>query len=160
MVAAGQIVRTSDVRRLIGWEVIDANSADIGTTETVVVTMSSVTVENGRAFEIELDSLISCSSTTARARIQMRKSTAAGTAFISWFDFTVGAANANKGISLRRKMVNTSGSDVTTDLVITLDEQSGAGTCRLAANTTNAAGHFAVYDIGTADDYPGIMTFS
>lgn len=160
MVAAGQIIRTSDVRRLVGWEVIDANTADIGTTETVVVTISSVTFENGRAFEVELDTLLSCSSTTARARIQVHKSTAAGATYINWFDYTVTAAGANKGLSLRRKLVNTSGADVTMDLVITLDEQSGAGTCRFAGNTTNACGHAAVYDIGSSDDYPGINTVS
>lgn len=164
MVAAGQIVRTRDIPRLIGRSVIDANSADIGTTETVVETISNITFENGRAFEIVLDTLYSLNRTDARGRIRVRKTNTSGAEYVTWFDYTVQTADSNRGISLRKKILNTSGSDVTMNLVLTLDEQSGlltpTATIRLAGNSTNAVGYFEVWDIGDADDFPGINTVS
>lgn len=160
MPRAGQVIRTSDVPRLVAWSVITANSSDIGTTETVVHTLPSVPFEADRAYRVTLETFISVSSTTARGRVQVKKTNVAGSSFISWFDVFVNAANANSPFYGSRILVNTSGGDLTMDLVVTLDEQSGAGTCRLAGNSTNALGQFYVEDIGPASDYPGANTVS
>jgi hypothetical protein len=158
---AGSIIRTSDVRRAIAFQTIVANSADIGTTESVVLTESNVTFEDGRAYEFELKTLISGSTTATRPRVKIRKTNASGTIYVDWFDCPhPNAANQNQAFDQSRYLVRSAGSDLTTDVVVTLDENGGGGTCRLAANSAEACGTFTIWDVGASSDYPGVNTIT
>lgn len=161
MVAAGQIIRTSDVPRVVGWLTIDANTTSVSSgSDTVVLTMTNVTFENGRAYEVEISSLYNISVTTARGQMTIHKTNAAGANYIDFHQWTTSVNAINNAFTLKRILLNTSGSDVTMDLALCLKISSGAGTVDLRGSTTSSCGYWKVVDVGSADDYPGLNTVS
>lgn len=165
MPKAGAIIRTRDVPHVIAMQAITANSADV-TAESVAITLPAVTFENGRAYRFELETLMAVSAIGSaagnpRARARVRKTNVAGSLYVDWHAVAVSNVNgANYMVSARR--VLTCSADTVQDIALTIlcDQSSGSSTVRLAGSATSAAGHFAVYDIGIAADWPGVNFIS
>lgn len=137
---------------------IVANTSAIGSTETAVVTLASVPFVNGRAYEFRLATLLQQSAATGVCRVQIHSTNAAGTLLINYFDVLSAGAAVNQPIDWGRILVRTAGSNLTTNIVVTLFRS--AGTCAFTATGTTATGFFMIRDIGPAASYPDMHTIT
>lgn len=132
-----------------------ANSGNITTTETTVLTCSSVPFVNGRAYWVEVACLLNSSVTPASIRLHVRKTNATGTSYADWFDVSFDVpTSTNIPFYGKRLVARTAGSDLTTDIVFTLVRgATGAGNVVMAASATQVA-YLMVSDAGPSTDFP------
>jgi hypothetical protein len=124
------------------------DSAAIGA-ETVVLTLPNTVYRDGRAFEIRVrqDVVSSAAGNFTVNRIRRGTTTAgAQVALRSFPTFTANTVN-DWTVELR----NTSGSNVTQQMVLTLNTTAGTTTQKGGTNTISTV---EVWDIGLATDYP------
>lgn len=145
-------------RGVVSFTAITANSADIGTTETIVLTASSVPFKNGRAYEFRLSAAYNLSSATGRLRVLVRRTDLSGPNYIQWIDLMSPIAAQNQAFEVSRILRRIAGTDLTTDIVVSLDSQVASTTGRLVATSTTAVGYFKITDVGPSAMYPGTNT--
>lgn len=135
------------------YQAIVANTGTVTTTETVGITSSSVTFEDGRAYKVHVHGLLQSSIAADRARSRTRRTNAAGTILMDTMDTVViPANNTNVIFDYSQVVVNNSGSDITDVLVVTYHRIAGTGNVRIAADATNPA-WIEIKDVGLASDY-------
>lgn len=105
---------------------VGASSANIGTTETVVLTLPSISYRAGRWYEAKINGGMFGSAATNFADLRLRKTNTAGTLLGS--TFKVGSTGVGQVVALENSVffkvdIN---NDVTANLVLTL--QASAGT--------------------------------
>jgi hypothetical protein len=147
-VGAFSIDGRSQGRGLIVQKEATADSGAIGA-ETVMITLPSATYKNGRAFRvmIQQDAVSSAAGNFTVNRIRRGTTTAgAQVALRSFPTWTANTVN-DWAVELR----NTSGSDVTQQMVLTWNTTAGTSTQKGGTNTISAV---EVWDIGIATDYP------
>lgn len=143
-------------RGLVAQATVTHNSAGF-TFTTPVITVPAVTFRAGRAYRLNVASLVNSSSggTTVQTYLTMGSTgrilvdTMAGT--------TVPGAGDNSPVQISRLIRNTGTDDVTDDVVMSFNRWAGAGTILLAADVTNPATVW-IEDIGAAADYPDVRT--
>jgi hypothetical protein len=158
---AGQIIRASDVPRVVAFALITANSSDIGTTETVVATLGSASYQTGRAYRVRLSCLVAGSTANNEARLKVKKgSTVAGTNVMDTWGIRCFITTSNYRVFLDNYF--TPDSNFTDSFCLTLDLDSGAGTVRVAAGATENQGTVIIEDLGadSLNSYPGINGIS
>lgn len=157
--AGGQISvmnDTVDVGRGIRSQVsITANVTGITTTETVLMTIPSMTFKNGRAYRVTLWGL--AQSTTASTyflyRLRAGSASTTGTIYKDQMRVPVlSTASTNSAVGLVVTLVNQSGADITT--AVTWTGSVAAGTGVFAASAGNVA-TATVEDVGLASQWPG-----
>lgn len=134
---------------------ITANVTGITTTETVLMTIPSMTYKNGRAYRVTLWGL--AQSTTASTyflyRLRAGSASTTGTIYKDQMRVPVlSTASTNSAVSLVFTLTNVSGADITT--AVTWTGSVAAGTGIFAASAGNVA-QATVEDIGLASQWPG-----
>jgi hypothetical protein len=125
-------------------------------TETVLMTVPSMTYVNGRAYRIHLNGLHQ--STTASTyflyRIRKGSATTTGTIYVEQSRVpTLPTASTNGVVNMSYVLVNNSGADITTALTWTGTPAAGTG---VFATLTNNRAYATVEDIGVVGSWSGI----
>lgn len=172
---AGNITHTGDTTHTGNVEVsgnITRNSVDLGHgiqskvaltsnvtgitgTETVLMTIPSMTFVNGRAYRVSLWGLAqsSTASTYYLYRVRKGSATTTGTIYKDLLRIPVlGTANTDSVVNMVFNLVNNSGADVTTALTWTASMAAGTG--QFTASSSNVA-HATVEDVGLSSAWPG-----
>ena len=134
---------------------ITANVSGITTTETVLMTVPSMTYKNGRAYRVTVWGLAQSTTASTYFLYRLRKGSAStsGTIYKDQMRVPVrGTASTHSAVSLVFTLVNTSGADITT--AVTLTGSCAAGTGIFAASSGNVA-TTTVEDVGLATQWPG-----
>ncbi|MGW1102702.1 hypothetical protein [Streptomyces sp. NPDC002540] len=125
-----------------------------GSTEAVALTQTGAVLKTGRAYRVQVRGLAQAATAAAGVRVRVRKTNTAGAVWLDTFTVATPAANTNVQFANQQVVTNTTGSTITTDLVMTWVTASGGGNSSL-----NAGGGcyiaFEVTDIGSAADFPG-----
>lgn len=134
-----------------GYAATTSNSAAT-TTEIVYLTSASMTLRNGRAYEIEVSGMIMGTSPDV-GRIMVKRTNTSGATLLD----TQGAAfprSGNNGrFSFTNIATNQSGSDLTGVVVATIQRMAGTtANVSVPASTTSPA-YLRVMDVGAATDY-------
>lgn len=139
---------------LIDYTAIVANTGTVTTTETVGITSASMTFENGRAYKIQVHGLLQSSVANDVVRSRTRRNTVSGTILMDTMNTaTIQTANTNEIFDYSQIVANTSGSNITSPVVVTYHRIAGSGNVRIAADATNPA-WIEIRDVGLASDYP------
>lgn len=129
-----------------------SNSAAVGTTETVIVTISNFVWRANRAYRCEYGPSIVTSLTTNVGQFRIRKTNAAGTL---WGNAGAhGPSGSSPPINAMGQFFvrRNTGSDLTATIVLTLQAQtSGTATQQGTADTPR---YLTVVDVGHAADHP------
>lgn len=134
---------------------ITSNVGSLGTTETVLMTVPSMTFTNGRAYRVSMWGLQNSTSSDTHFLYRLRKGNAStsGTIYKDQMRVpTVNSASTNNAVSLSTILVNTSGADITTAVTFTGSVAVGTGT--FAASAGNVA-YVTIEDVGLASAWPG-----
>jgi hypothetical protein len=134
---------------------ITANVTGITTTETVLMTIPSMTYVNGRAYRVTLWGLAQSTTASTYFLYRLRKGSAStsGTIYKDQMRVPVlSTASTNSAVSLVFTLTNVSGADITT--AVTWTGSVAAGTGIFAASAGNVA-QATVEDIGLASQWPG-----
>lgn len=133
---------------------ITANISGLGVTETTVMTLPSMTFQNGRAYRVHLWGLQQ--STTADTYFLHQFRSGTGTGGTLWKQQmrvpTVNVASVNSAVDLTFLLVNNTGADITTTSTWTTSCASGTGI--LAASAGNHA-TATIEDVGLASQWVG-----
>lgn len=148
-----QIGSFSAPRGIAGKQASTTSSAAIGTTETVIFTITNLVFKAGRAYKVTVGRLLQQNTVGAAALFRVRKTNAGGTDWgivgrILCADTTVAVTAQCLGYLLR-----TAGTDLTTDVALTL--QAGVGTATQVATATEPR-FFLIEDVGTAADFANL----
>lgn len=139
---------------LIDYTAIVANTGTVTTTETVGITSASMTFENGRAYKIHVHGLLQSSVVNDVVRSRTRRNTVSGTILMDTMNtVTIQTANTNEIFDYSQIVANTSGSNITSAVLVTYHRIAGSGNVRIAADAANPA-WIEIRDIGLASDYP------
>jgi hypothetical protein len=134
---------------------INANVSGLTTTETVLMTIPSMTFTNGRAYRVTLWGLAQSTTASTYFLYKLRKGSAStsGTVYKDQMRVPVlGTASTNSAVSLTVLLVNNSGADITT--AVTWTGSCAAGTGIFAASAGNLA-TATIEDVGLASAWPG-----
>jgi hypothetical protein len=135
-------------------------SAAINTTETVVQTIASALYRNTRAFKVYCQAFYVVTVGAGWPIIRARRNSASGTLLAEWHgpNLPVSGANPVSFLEFSKLFVNTSGSDVTDTIVITL--QTNAAGCSMASSGAGSGEQRTAetWDVGRASDHPGAPT--
>ncbi|MFI6464556.1 hypothetical protein [Streptomyces sp. NPDC050538] len=143
----------SQGRGFVAQKTLTAN-VTFSSTETALITTSSITFKTGRAYRVSLWALHNAAS-DSYALYRIRKNTVSGTIYKDQMRVNnLQASTANAAVSVQTILTNTTGSDVTTALCWTGVQGGVAQTWTLAASSSNVA-YLLVEDCGSADDYTG-----
>lgn len=126
------------------------------TTETVIMTTSSVTFRAGRAFRVNLRGL--CNAAGADyALFRIRKANVTGTIYVDQMrvNTMTGSSTANALLDVSPVLVNATSADITTALCLTAAQGTNAQTWTWAANSTTSLGYVLVEDCGSTVNYSG-----
>jgi hypothetical protein len=138
---------------LVGSANATANTT-FAATETALLTTGSINFENGRAYEVSVWGLASAAA-DSYALLKLRKGTVAGTIYKDQMRVNnLQASSSNAAVSLQFILTNTTGSDISTAVVLTGIQGAVAQTWTWAASAGNVT-HITVKDIGLASQWPG-----
>jgi hypothetical protein len=165
--AAANISNVSLGKGYVGFTAITANSGNVTNAggEAIIFSIANVPIEDGRAYEIGVASLMSMNDDNCRPQLRVRKNTITGSVYILWHDTQTRIADAivasgtfvNYGFVRKSILVRTAGlGDETMTLRLTLENVNATGTVRLAGSTTSSCGYFYCKDIGAAPDFPSV----
>lgn len=130
-------------------------SPTFAATETAIITTSSVTWRNLRAYRVSIWGLLSAATTANYALLKLRRGTVAGAI---WKDSmriaSLPAVTSPGAVSLQPILTNTSGADITAALCLTGIQGTTAQTWTWTANAANVS-HLLVEDIGPTSLYSG-----
>lgn len=136
---------------------LTADTAAIGVTETVVLTMPALTFKAGRAYALRLHTTVRSNTAAATCSINIRDTNAAGTLRGGTWRVNTTAAGAAGEIQLHldHTVGNNTGADITNRvLVLTLTSNSGVNTVLLHAASPTLETWWEVWDIGLVTDHP------
>jgi hypothetical protein len=125
------------------------SSLPIGNTETVVLTIPSMTYKAGRAYKIEFTGLVVASVGGNSPTLRTRKTNAAGQRFTNGTPY---CGNTSPTTGDFRSMFTVGASNVTATLVLTIQGSATFNATMFGSATTTTA--LDVYDIGEASDHP------
>ncbi len=155
---AGQIVRASDVPRVVAFGVITANTSNV-TVETVALTLGQASYQTGRAYRGTIKGLIACVTSGDEAAVRARRgTTTAGQAFLD--TFAIRGLNNTNNYPFFFQGYFTPTSNFTDSFCMTIGPALGGGGVRIAASATQHVGYFAIEDMGAGslNSYPGIIS--
>ncbi|WP_046501612.1 hypothetical protein [Streptomyces odonnellii] len=145
----------------VDWAVITANTDPI-TTETVFLTSSSVVFRTGRAYRISFRGLLQSNGTANNGgRFRLRKTNVSGTMVREWWDVPAFASTSgrNFNVDLSTVATNTTGTDITAALAVSLLRDWGSDNILIAASAgTPASLH--IEDIGAAATVAGAQSIT
>lgn len=161
---AGEEMTAEKLNRgeLVECAVITTNaSTTASTTEVAVITTSSITLEDGRAYEFILRGLISHASTnlTDIVQFRLRRTSSTGTFIRSLGNMPVtnrGTANRNHLVDMSHIGVNDTGSDITDVIVATYSWDTGSSATFTFAASAAQPATLSIYDLGPSSEYAGI----
>jgi len=141
-----------------GYAATTSNTTGV-TGETIFLTSSTMTLRSGRAYQITLSGLITGTQPDT-ARLFVKRTNTTGTAV---FD-TQGAAfprSGNNGrVTYTNVASNSTGADISTVLVATIQRWSGTAATVGAVASATSPFYLMVEDIGAAADYPSATAIS
>jgi hypothetical protein len=150
-VLAGQKIVPSMFPALVASAAAVTSTAAIGTTETVVLSVSATYV-SGKAYRIRVRGGLNADAVNREAIFAVRKTNAAGT---MWADLGITASNPvsgthNENLVAECYIVNSTGADITATTCLTLHSVTGTVTM-----TGGAAGprYMTIELVGDASDY-------
>lgn len=115
--------------------------------ETVVATITTPTIKNGRAYEVRMVHTLSSTASTV-ATVRVRSNNTAGTLYGEQFHEVDSNFQSKTSVTVLR---NDSGADITNvNLVMTLQSASGSTTIRA---TSYRLWRFELWDIGASSDW-------
>ncbi|MEW1719771.1 hypothetical protein [Streptomyces sp. NPDC093109] len=149
---------------LIGFASITANApTTTSTTEVAIITTPTVTFKAGRAYEFELRGLVQHSTANLGdlCAFRIRRSNTTGTLIrnLGTIVVTNRATTArNNNVTLNHIGINTSVLDITVPVVATYSWDTGSSSTFTFAASAATPASLAIWDLGTAVDYPGAGT--
>ncbi|MGW1409473.1 hypothetical protein [Streptomyces sp. NPDC002403] len=106
-----------------GYTAFQARDTPTGTTlttsEQIALTQTGVTIKRDRAYRISVRGLARNDTANTGVRVRVRKTNAAGAIWLDTFTVTTPSANANYQYANDQIIINDSGADITTTLVMT-----------------------------------------
>lgn len=137
------------------WIASQADTAAIGA-ETVVLTGNSMVWQKGRAYAIAIAAEIEPAVVPIYAQLQVRRTNLAG-ALVGVGVFPMTIAGVRFTCTRTIYVVNTSGADITDNVVLTL--AGGGGNVQIRGSQDYAR-VLGVFDAGAASDFPNANPFS
>jgi hypothetical protein len=157
---AGQIIRASDVARVVAIAVITANApADPGSTaEVVIATIGSASYQTGRAYRVTVKGLVNSAAANGRPRLIVRKgTTTAGTSVLDTMSIPTPVLNVNYPVDFENLF--TPDSNFTDSFCLT---HQATTTSNFRASAAENTGYVVIEDLGadSLNSYPGINGIS
>ncbi|MFE7111751.1 hypothetical protein ACFU98_29405 [Streptomyces sp. NPDC057575] len=138
-----------------GYAAFQARSTTTGTastsTEPIALTQTGVVIKKGRAYRISVRGLAQNNTASTGVRIRVRKTNATGAIWLDTFTVTTPNAGANYQYNNENVVINDSGADITTTLVMTWTSVAGGNSTLNAGLGFYTA--FEVVDIGSATNF-------
>lgn len=135
---------------------ITSDVTGLTTTETVLMTIPSMTFKDGRAYRLILNGLhvSSTASTYFLYRVRKGSATTSGTLYVEQARVpTLNSTSSNGVVNMSFILENNSGADITTAVTWTGSCASGTGTF---ATLSNNRAYASIEDIGLASSWTGI----
>lgn len=161
--AAGQDVTTTQLNTyrpfIVGTAAITANSATCAsTTEVAVITSSSMTLKNGRAYKFVIEGLVQQNtvSVTDIVYFRLRRTSTVGTAIRNFNTVSVtnrATASRNTTVLLQHTGVNNSGADISDVIVFTMAWDTGSTSTFTCAASAGTPMTLQVWDVGPSSDF-------
>ena len=157
MATAGQIIRASDITRVVAFATLTANSSTT-TTELVTITVGSASYQTGRAYRATLKALVNSSvaNDTVTCRVR-RGTTTAGQAVLNTFSTKCVTTAENWPVFFQGYF--SASSNFTDAFCATIDRRTGTGNILMAASATEHVAYLLIEDLGanSLNSYPGII---
>lgn len=128
-----------------------SSSAAIGTTATTVLTLTSCLFQAGRAYSIENVGLVFGDAAGRLADFSVFKTSTAGTQYVAFGRSWAGVGGQQTTCYSRAYLRRSAGTDLTTDIVLSVASTSTGTVQHDAASTRPRA--LIVRDVGTAASY-------
>lgn len=141
--------------------VITANSSTItSTTEVAIITSSSVTLKNGRAYRFVINGLVQHATINVIDILycRLRRTSSVGTSLRNFNNIQVGnrgTASRNTVVNLEHTGVNNSGSDITDVVVFTGSWDTGSTATFTFAASAGTPMTMQIWDVGPSSDFVG-----
>jgi len=137
--------------RTIAYAAITSNSSTTTTTEAVAITTPSFTMRNGRAFIVKAKCLYTSSVAGDHATIRVRRTNTSGSTILDSQRLVV-PSSGNSLFYAENVFTNTTGSDLTSVMVLNYVRANGSGNVSVPASSAQVA-FLMIQDIGLATDY-------
>jgi hypothetical protein len=139
-----------------GYAAFQARSTATGTastsTEPIALTQTGVVIKTGRAYRIKVHGLAQNNTANTGVRIRIRKTNATGAVWLDTFTVTTPNAGANYQYNNEHIVINETGADITTTLVMTWTSVAGGSSTLNAGLGLYTA--FEVVDVGPSTNFP------
>ncbi|MGW2843966.1 hypothetical protein [Streptomyces sp. NPDC001274] len=139
-----------------GYTAFQARDTPTGTTittsEQIALTQTGVTIKRDRAYRISVRGLARNDTANTGVRVRVRKTNAAGAIWLDTFTVTTPSANANYQYANDQIIINDSGADITTTLVMTWVSVVGGNSFLNTGLGFYTA--FEVLDVGAMTNFP------
>lgn len=156
-------VNTNTVRQINGIIATHTtgNTTTTNATELILVTSASFTFVNNRAYRLSVKCLGQSTVANDSIRVRIRKGTATtGTAYLDTQHFIAPVASTNIPIYCENIIVNTSGSDVTSQMIATYARGAGTGNVLLTSSAISNLAYMEIRDIGPSSSFTGAPSIS
>ncbi|MDK0525014.1 hypothetical protein [Streptomyces sp. ML-6] len=139
-----------------GYAAFQARDTPTGTTittsEQIALTQTGVTIKRDRAYRISVRGLARNDTANTGVRVRVRKTNASGAIWLDTFTVTTPSANANYQYANDQIIINDSGADITTTLVMTWVSVAGGNSFLNTGLGFYTA--FEVLDVGAMANFP------
>ncbi|MET8746307.1 hypothetical protein [Streptomyces sp. NPDC004728] len=138
-----------------GYAAFQARDTPTGTTittsEQIALTQTNVTIKRDRAYRITVRGLARNDASNTGVRVRVRKTNAVGAIWLDTFTITTPVANANYQYGNDQIIINDSGVDITTTLVMTWVSVAGGNSFLNTGLGFYTA--FEVFDVGAMTNF-------
>jgi hypothetical protein len=153
--AANLAMLMSSSTTTIAYTALTTSSTAVSS-ETVAITLPSITFRNDRAYKITYRGGLIANLGNQQLSVSVRKANATGNQYINGYRIFA-TAGGTVPFTLSDVFVNTSGANITEVLVGTVFVVAGGGTVQLSGNT-NTPSYLMVEDVGIPSLYPNAPT--
>lgn len=163
-ILAGQRLTTqllaNNLRHTIpnGYAATTSNTTGV-TNETIFLTSSTMVLQSGRAYQLTLSGLI-MGTQPDTARLYVKRTSSTGTTLFDTQGVAFPRSGNNGRVTYTNAMSNTTGTDISTVLVATIQRWSGTAATVGAVASSTSPFYLMVEDIGLATDYPNATAIS
>jgi hypothetical protein len=157
MATAGQIIRASDMNRVVAYATLTANSSTT-TTEMIVMTVGQASYQTGRAYRTTIKGLVNSSVANDTVTCRVRKTNISGQTVLNTFATKCITTAENWPVYFQGYFTPTT--NFTDAFCATIDRRTGTGNILMAASATEHVAYLLIEDMGSGslDSYPGIIS--
>jgi hypothetical protein len=140
-----------DFIRMVNRTAISSDSSSVSS-ETIVITTPSLTFKAGRAYRCTMVGRLTSSSGGDTGQIKVKQTDTSGVVIIDSYRIPLTSTNVSSPLqTFKQFFVNSSGADITSVIVVTLQRATGTGDITLKS-TAGSYSYIEIEDVGLSSD--------